>query len=120
MKLKILAVVVLVAVGLGTAFWAIGGLSIGSAATPQYLTATVTRADVTQDVAATGAIAATASYGLAFGVPARLITADATGGSSTTTWHVTSVAAKTGQSVRKGDVLAGADTKDLTVQLANA
>jgi RND family efflux transporter MFP subunit len=121
MKLKLLAVVVLVVVGVGTAFWAVGGLSTGSAAAPRYLTAAVSRGDVTQDIAATGTIATTASYGLAFGVPARLITASSTSnGSSTTTWHVKSVAATTGKSVKKGTVLAVADTTDLETQLADA
>lgn len=121
MRLKLIALVVLLAVGLGTTAWAMGALGAGAAATPDYLTAAVTRGDVTQDAAATGTVATTASYGLAFGGPPRLITAGSTaGGSSTTAWHVASVAAKVGAAVKKGDVLAVADTRDLTVQLGDA
>lgn len=121
MRLKLIALVVLLAVGIGTTAWAMGALGAGAAAAPDYLTAAVTRGDVTQDAAATGTVATTASYGLAFGGPPRLITAGSTaGGSSTTAWHVASVGAKVGAAVKKGDVLAVADTADLTVQLGNA
>ncbi|HEY0442606.1 MAG TPA: efflux RND transporter periplasmic adaptor subunit [Candidatus Limnocylindrales bacterium] len=121
MRLKLVAVVLLIAVGLGTAVWAMGGLSTGAAATPQDLTGTVTRGDVTQNAAATGTIATTASYGLTFGAPPRLIVSGSTGGgSSTTTWHVTSVSAKVGATVRKGATLAVASTTDLSTQLADA
>ena len=121
MRLKLVALVALLAIGLGTTAWAMGALATGAGPAPDYLTATVARGDVTQDAAATGTVATTASYGLAFGSSPRLITAASTAaGSSTTAWHVASVTAKVGAAVKKGDVLAVADTKDLTVQLADS
>lgn len=121
MRLKLVALVALLAIGLGTTAWAMGALGAGAGPAPDYLTAAVARGDVTQDAAATGTVATTASYGLAFGSSPRLITAASTAaGSSTTAWHVASVTAKVGAAVKKGDVLAVADTKDLTVQLADS
>ena len=43
-----------------------------SASTTQYLTGAATTGDVTDDVAATGTVAPSASYGLTFGAPAHL------------------------------------------------
>ena len=71
MKLKILAIVALGVVGIGAAFVALGGLPASASATTQYLTGAVTTGDVSDDVAATGTLAATASYGVSFGSPAR-------------------------------------------------
>ena len=120
MKLKILAVVVLGAVGVGAAVYAMGGLSTSAASTTQYLTSAATTGDVTDDVAATGALAAQSSYGLVFGSDPYLITATATAPNSTTTWPVKEVKVKVGDTVAKGDVLATADTTDLKRNLANA
>ena len=72
MKLKILAIVALAVVGIGAAFVALGGLPASASATTQYLTGAVTTGDVSEDVAATGTLAATASYGVSFGSPARV------------------------------------------------
>ena len=58
MKLKILAIVALAAVGIGAAFVAVGGLPSSAASTTQYLTGAVTTGDVTDEVAATGTVAA--------------------------------------------------------------
>ncbi|MFL5674584.1 MAG: efflux RND transporter periplasmic adaptor subunit [Chloroflexota bacterium] len=121
MKLKILAIVALAVVGIGAVVVAAGGLPKSNAATTQYLTGTVQTGDVTDEVAATGTVATSASYGLAFGSPAHLAssTADSSGGGSTT-WTVTEVKPKVGDTVKKGDVLAKADTADLKRQLADA
>jgi membrane fusion protein, macrolide-specific efflux system len=118
MKLKILAIVVLGAVGIGAAFVAMGGLPASAASTTQYLTGAVATGDVTDEVAATGSIAASVSYGLAFGSPAHLAGATTDGGSAT--WTVTDVKAKVGDSVKGGDILATADTAELRRQLADA
>ena len=67
MRLKILAIVALAVVGLGAAFVAIGGLPANAASTPDYLTSAATTGNVTDDVAATGPLATTVSYGLSFG-----------------------------------------------------
>ena len=77
MKLKILAIVALAAVGVGAAFVAVGGLPASAADTSEYLTGVVTTGDVADDVTATGTVATSASYGLAFGAPAHLAGADA-------------------------------------------
>jgi macrolide-specific efflux system membrane fusion protein len=118
MKLKILAIVVLGAVGVGAAYVAVGGLPASASSTTQYLTSAATTGDVTKDVAATGAVATTASYGLAFGTAPHLAGTAASGGS--TTWKVTELKAKVGDTVKKGALLAAADTTDLKRQLADA
>ena len=118
MKLKILAIVAFAAVGLGAAFVALGGLPASAASTTQYLTGAVTTGDVTDDVAATGTVATSTSYGVAFGTPAHLAGAATAAGS--TTWTVTTVKVKVGDTVKKGAVLATADTTDLKRQLADA
>jgi RND family efflux transporter MFP subunit len=120
MKLKILAVVVLGAVGVGAAVYAIGGVAASSASTTQYLTSQATAGDVTDDVAATGALSSQASYGLVFGSDPYLATDAATPPSSTTTWPVTEVKVTVGDTVATGDVLATASTADLDRDLANA
>ena len=118
MKLKILAIVALGVVGIGAAFLALGGLPASTATTTQYLTGTVATGDVTNDVAATGTMAAAASYGMSFGSPAHLAGTAAAGGS--TTWSVTDVKVKAGDAVNKDQVLAIAETTDLKRQLTNA
>jgi len=118
MKLKILAIVALAAVGVGAAFVAVGGLPASAESTTQYLTGAVTTGDVADDVAATGTVATSASYGLAFGTPAHLAGGDTAAGA--TTWNVTDLKVAVGDTVKKGDVLATADTTDLKRQLATA
>ena len=118
MKLKILAILALGVVGVGAAFVAMGGLPASAASTTRYLTGAVATGDVTDDVAATGSVAASASYGVSFGTPAHLAGAAASAGGSTT-WTVTSVKVKPGDAVKKGAVLATADTSDLSRQLAD-
>jgi macrolide-specific efflux system membrane fusion protein len=120
MKLKILAIVAFAVVGVGAVVVAAGGLPRSAAANTQYLTGTVRTGNVTDDVAATGTVATSASYGLAFGGAAHLASADATGSAGSTTWTVTEVTPKVGDTVKTGDVLAKADTTDLTRQLADA
>ena len=118
MRLKILAIVALAAVGIGAAFMAVGRLPTSAASTTQYLSGAVTTGDVTDDVAATGTVSATVSYGLAFGTPAHLAGAATNGGS--TTWTATDVKVAIGDTVKKGDVLATADTSELARQYADA
>jgi macrolide-specific efflux system membrane fusion protein len=118
MKLKILAIVVLGAVGVGAAFVALGGMPSNAAATSQFLTSPATTGNITDDVAATGSVATTASYGLAFGAPAHLAGDEAAAGS--TTWTVTDVKVAVGDTVKAGDVLAAADTAELRRQLDDA
>ena len=120
MKLKILAIVGLAVVGIGAAIVAVGGLPTSKAATTQYLTGAVATGNVTNDVAATGSVASSASYGVAFGSPAHLASASAAAASGSTTWTATDVKVKVGDAVKKGQVLATADTADLKQQLVAA
>jgi macrolide-specific efflux system membrane fusion protein len=130
MKLKLFAVLVLAAVGVGAIVFATGGIRASNAQSPQYLTETASIGDVIQDASATGTVGATRTYGLAFGSPAYLIddassasssssSSSAANGSSTT-WQVQSVSAKVGATVKKGQTLAKADASDLKDQLATA
>jgi macrolide-specific efflux system membrane fusion protein len=122
MKLKILAILAFAAVGIGAAFVAIGGLPASAASKTQYLTGAVTTGDVSNDVAATGTVASTAAYGVSFGSPAHVAatTTSASSASGSTTWTVTSLKVKVGDAVKKGQVLATADTTDLKRQLTDA
>jgi RND family efflux transporter MFP subunit len=121
MKLKILAIVALAVVGVGAAFVALGGgLPTTAASTTRYLTSAVATGDVTDQVAATGSVAASDSFGVSFGVPAHIAGATSTGSGASTTWKVTGLKVKVGDTVKKGAVLATADTADLTSQLADA
>ena len=128
MKLKILAIVVLAAVGIGAAFIALGGgLPSTAASTTRYLTSAATTGDVSDDVAATGTVATTRSYGLAFGSTPTIADSSSSSSSSSsnssagsTTWTVTELKAAVGQTVKAGDVLAKASTTDLQRQLTDA
>jgi macrolide-specific efflux system membrane fusion protein len=120
MKLKIVAIVALAIVGVGAIFVAAGGLPTGAALATQYLTGTVTTGDVTNDVAATGTVAASASYGVAFGTAAHLAGATTASAGGSTTWTVTDLKVAVGDTVTAGEVLATADTADLKQQLNDA
>jgi RND family efflux transporter MFP subunit len=117
MRLKILAIVALGAVGVGAAFVALGGLPASAASTTRYLTGVATTDDVTDDVAATGTIATTDSYGLSFGSPAHLAGAAP---ASSTSWTVKDVKVAVGDKVTAGDNLASASTTDLERDLTIA
>jgi macrolide-specific efflux system membrane fusion protein len=120
MKSKIAAVLVLGAVGVGAVIYTVGGLNANAASPTQYLTANAAVGDVTQDVAATGTIEAAARYGVLFGADPYLVTDSATAPSVTAKYPVTKVDVKVGDTVKKGDTLATADTKDLERQLEAA
>jgi macrolide-specific efflux system membrane fusion protein len=118
-KLKLFVILVLLAAGGAAIFVSIGGLPAGgSSAAGTYLTATAATGDVTDEVAATGTIASTATYVLGFGTAPRLSGGTATAGAGT--WLVEKVDAAVGQAVKKGDVLATASTADLRRQLLAA
>src|SRR5262249_24517004 len=102
-----------------------GGLPTTSASTTRYLTGAATTGDVSDDVAATGTIATTRSYGLAFGSAPHIADSSSSSSSSnsgtgSTTWTVTQLKAAVGQTVTAGEVLAKAGTTDLQRQLADA
>ena len=102
----------------------------GAAATGnnQYLTAQVTRATVTSDVAANGTLAPVTRYGLTFGQSASILgasssstsAASSASGSSSTTWPVKTVAVAPGDAVKKGATLATADVAAIDAQIAQA
>jgi macrolide-specific efflux system membrane fusion protein len=124
MKLKLLVIVVLIAAGAGAIFVSVVGLPTSAASNATYLTSAAAIGNISDDIAATGTIAAATSYGLAFGTAVQLLTHATTTASattaSTTTWLVSSVAVKVGDTVKKGDELAVGDTTDLKTQLSEA
>jgi RND family efflux transporter MFP subunit len=116
MKLKLAAVAVLAAVGVGALVYTLGGVSASAAGATEYLTAPATVGDVTDEIAATGAIATTSRTGLAFGVDPYVVD-DGDGPSSPATYAVTEVAVEVGDRVAAGDRLATADSAELERQL---
>ena len=133
MKWKVAAVVLLLAVGLGTVGFVLFAPGSSSQAQNQFLTAAVSRGNVTQQVVATGSVRSAATYNLAFGSDPVLSTSTnsattssastaSSGGSSSGTWLVKDVAVAVGDRVAKGDVLATADTANAraTLDLAKA
>jgi macrolide-specific efflux system membrane fusion protein len=120
MKRKLFLILVLSVAGGGAIFVSMGGLAATAAATT-YLTSEATVGDVSDDVAATGAIETVASYGLTFGSAAHLVddgsSADAGAGA---TWPVESVDVAVGDAVTKGDPLATASATDLQSELNGA
>lgn len=120
MKLKVLALVVLVAVGVGAVAVGSGVIGTTAAVGTEFLTANATVGDVTDDVAATGTLAPTESYGLLFGADPYLDDGGDSAPSSEGTWPVSAVEVGIGDRVAKGDVLATADTAALELDLTNA
>jgi macrolide-specific efflux system membrane fusion protein len=116
MKLKLAAVAVLAAVGVGALVYTLGGASANAADTPEYLTSPATVGDVTDEIAATGAVETTSRTGVAFGVDPFLV-GDGDGPASPATYAVTDVSVAVGDRVAVGDPLATADSADLERQL---
>jgi multidrug efflux pump subunit AcrA (membrane-fusion protein) len=124
MRLKILAAVGLIVVGVAAIVIVVIGPSFGSSAAVQYITATAAVTNVTRSAAATGSIAASTTYGLAFGKDPALAgssSSSSTGaGSSSSTWPVSSISVNVGDTVTKGQVLAVADSASAMQALAAA
>ena len=118
MKLKLVAILGLLVVGGFAVFVTLGGLPGNAAASTTYLTARAAVADVTDDIAATGAIASSTSWKLVFGAAAGATPSGQNG--SPATWHVTTVKAKVGDRVKKGEVLATATNASLQAAIATA
>jgi multidrug efflux pump subunit AcrA (membrane-fusion protein) len=120
MKLKLFLILVLVVAGGGAIFVSMGGLAGNDGATT-YLTSEATVGDVTDDVAATGAIETVASYGLRFGSAAHLVDNGSSAQAGTGgTWPVESVDVAVGDAVTQGDLLATASATDLQSELSGA
>src|SRR5664280_770455 len=126
MRLKILAAIGLIVVGVAAIGIVVVGPSFGSGSAVQYITATAAVTNVTQSAAATGSLAASATYGLAFGKNPVIAgsssssSSAASNNSSATSWPVSSVSVKVGDSVTKGQVLAVADSASATQALSAA
>jgi membrane fusion protein, macrolide-specific efflux system len=123
MKWKVLLIVALLAgsaLAVGASLGVFGASATGL--TTDYLTAQATVADVVAQVAATGTVEPSASWGLAFGTdPHAATTASAAANSSQSiTWPVTKVGVAVGDRVTKGQVLATAATTDLESQISDA
>jgi RND family efflux transporter MFP subunit len=109
MRRKILALVVLAAVGIGAVAVSVGALGAQPAAANDYLTTEATIGDVIDQVAATGTLAAATSYGIAFGQAPYLISGDDETPASERAWPVSDVKVEPGDIVTAGQVLATAD-----------
>ena len=120
MKRKLLALVVLVAIGIAALAVTFGGLGAAAATTTRYLSTRATVGDVTDEVAATGSLASAETYGFVFGADPYLSNDQATAPQSDRTWSVTDVKVKPGDRVKKGDVLATASIADAQQDLASA
>jgi membrane fusion protein, macrolide-specific efflux system len=121
MKRKLFALVVLVAIGIAAMAVTFGGFGAAAATTNQYLTTPATVGNVTDEVAATGSLAAATTYGLVFGADPYLSTGeDGEAPQAERTWPVTDVRVKPGDRVKAGDVLATASTADARRDLATA
>jgi RND family efflux transporter MFP subunit len=119
MKLKILAIVLLLVVGGGALAAALGVFPTGAAAATTYLTGTAAAANVRDDVAATGTIAASTTWSLAFGLATttgELPTPTGDAG----TWTVGEVSVKVGDVVTKDQVLATATNSAIAASVAAA
>lgn len=134
MRWKVLAIVVLLAVAGAAIGVSTGLLKPSTAAATTFLTAAVTTSDVTDEVTATGTVASSWTYALAFGsAPTAAAASAASNGSSSSssssssasggvsvTWPVSDVAVQVGDRVTQGQILATAGTADLEAQIADA
>jgi macrolide-specific efflux system membrane fusion protein len=118
MRLKLAAIVGLILIGGVAVFVTLGGLPSSAAAATTYLTSTAAVADVTDDVAATGAIASTTTWALVFGSAPGSTASGQTG--SPDTWLVGEVKVKVGDRVKSGAVLATATNATLQASVATA
>jgi macrolide-specific efflux system membrane fusion protein len=119
MRLKLVAIVVLLVVGGAAVFVTLGGLPRSASAATTFLTGTAAIADVTDDVAATGSIASSTTWSLAFGsAPTTL--AEPTNATTDGAWTARSVSAKVGDVITKGQVLATASNTTLAADITAA
>ncbi|MEA2608585.1 MAG: hypothetical protein QOJ75_828 [Chloroflexota bacterium] len=134
MKVKVAAVVLLLAIGLGTVGFVVLAPGGNAQSQTSFLTASVTRGTVAQQVVATGSVRSSATYNLAFGSDPVLSTSttstsssssasnastasSAGSGGSSGTWLVTGITVAVGDRVTKGQRLATADTANAKAAL---
>jgi RND family efflux transporter MFP subunit len=125
MRWKIIAAVVLAAVGVGAIGYVVFQPTFGAASSSTYITARATTTDVVKQAVATGTVAPHAIYGLAFGRDAQVVSSsssssNASGSGGSTTWTVTKVSVSIGDTVTKGQHLATADDSTAQLQLTIA
>jgi membrane fusion protein, macrolide-specific efflux system len=121
MRWKMLVAIVLLAVGVGAVAYAVtGGPGGGRAAQTQYITATAANADVSETVVANGSLARATTYNLDFGTAPTIGASTSTTAGGNGTWSVKTVTAAVGDVVKKGAVLATADTTSLARDLSAA
>ena len=124
MKLKLLATVAMIVIGVGAVGFAVVGPNLGGSSAPQYLTATAATGTVSVQAVATGTVQSTTAYGLSFGADPEIISSASTTTTSSaataTTWVVQTVPVAVGQTVTKGEVLATADPSSANVAVAVA
>src|SRR5687768_1155916 len=113
MRRKLLALAVLVAVGVAALAVGVGGIGAGTTTATEYLTANAAIGDVTDEVAATGSLAAESTYGLAFGSAPWLIEGETEAPASDASWPVTDLSVEPGDVVTAGQVLATADNAEV-------
>jgi macrolide-specific efflux system membrane fusion protein len=118
MRLKLVAIIGLLFVGGIAVFVTMGGLPSSAAAATTYLTSTAAIADVSDDVAATGAIAASTSWAFVFGAAPGAAAGSQSG--SPATGLVTDVKGKVGDRVKSDAVLATASNATLKTSIATA
>jgi macrolide-specific efflux system membrane fusion protein len=120
MRAKLIALAVLIVVGAGALAVSVGGFEANPATATEYLTTEAAVGDVTDEVAATGSLASASTYGLAFGSAPYVIEDGNEAPASDTTWPVTGVAVKPGDSVTAGQTLARASETTVRRELARA
>lgn len=128
MRLKVVAIVVLLVVAGGAVFASMGVFTPQSSSASTLLTTAASVQDVTDEIAATGTVQAVSKDFLAFGRdPVAVDGASTEDGSqggdglaASVAWPVVTLTVKVGDRVTKGQVLATADATDLDAQIADA
>ena len=136
MKVWWFATAGLAVLGLAAVGFAVLGPTLAADEETEYLTATASTADVTDEVAATGTLQAARTYTLSFGSEATLANATpstsetasaasdgantATGTTSNVEWETTAVDVAVGDHVEEGDALATADTANIDAEISVA
>jgi macrolide-specific efflux system membrane fusion protein len=136
MKVWWFATAGLAVLGLAAVAFAVLGPSLAAGDESEYLTATASTADVTDEIAATGTLLAARSYTLSFGSGATVADATpssaetpstasdgadaASGATSSVEWEVTAVDVTVGDHVDEGDALATADTANIDADIGVA
>jgi multidrug efflux pump subunit AcrA (membrane-fusion protein) len=128
MRIRIIAAVLLIAVGIGAVAFTMFPPGSSSSSATKYVTTAATRTDVVKSVVATGTVGPVELYALAFGsLPVATSSASSSSssaasssGSTSVTWKVLTATATVGQVVKSGDALATADPSDAQLALTVA